>query len=186
MPDVESDVERAGIDRRTLIKRAAAAGAVAWTAPVIIGSVASPAAAITCAGNCVRVRFPPDDTGACNTASVAIDGLCPTTSATCTSTTNIGAGVSYGAVCMTAPGGGGGCATTAPAPTFTLNATSTTCFTTTQASCPAQRQFLAGHARTAAGGCVPGVITGGNSVQFTLPAGTTWSFFQFLIGCSCT
>lgn len=38
---------RSGIDRRTLIKRAAAAGAVAWTAPVIIGSLTSPAAAQT-------------------------------------------------------------------------------------------------------------------------------------------
>jgi hypothetical protein len=40
---------RSGLDRRTLIKRAAAAGAVAWTAPVIIDSLASPAAAATCA-----------------------------------------------------------------------------------------------------------------------------------------
>jgi hypothetical protein len=37
------------LDRRTLIKRAAAAGAVAWTAPVVINSMASPAAAATCA-----------------------------------------------------------------------------------------------------------------------------------------
>jgi hypothetical protein len=34
-----------GIDRRTLIKSAAVAGAAAWTAPVIIDSLASPAAA---------------------------------------------------------------------------------------------------------------------------------------------
>jgi hypothetical protein len=36
-----------GLDRRSLIKRAAAVGAAAWTAPVIIGSLASPAGALT-------------------------------------------------------------------------------------------------------------------------------------------
>jgi hypothetical protein len=40
--------ESRGLDRRTLIKRAAAAGAVAWTAPVVITSMTSPAAAATC------------------------------------------------------------------------------------------------------------------------------------------
>jgi hypothetical protein len=41
------DEERTGIGRRTLIKRAAATGAVAWAAPTIIGSIASPAGAVT-------------------------------------------------------------------------------------------------------------------------------------------
>src|SRR5262245_6663748 len=45
--NAEYDVERPGIDRRTLIKRTAAAGAVAWAAPTIIGSLASPAGAVT-------------------------------------------------------------------------------------------------------------------------------------------
>src|SRR4051812_16211021 len=39
------DVPRKGLDRRTLIKASAAAGAVAWTAPVLIDSLSSPAAA---------------------------------------------------------------------------------------------------------------------------------------------
>jgi hypothetical protein len=48
MSDLEErEVERPGIDRRTLIKRTAVAGAVAWTAPAIIGSLASPAGAVT-------------------------------------------------------------------------------------------------------------------------------------------
>lgn len=47
---------RRGIDRRSLIKRAAAAGAVAWTAPVIFDSLASPAAAGTC-GTIYRVEI---------------------------------------------------------------------------------------------------------------------------------
>ena len=33
---------RRGMDRRTLIKSAAAAGAVAWTAPIVIESLVSP------------------------------------------------------------------------------------------------------------------------------------------------
>lgn len=36
-----------GISRRSLIKRAAAAGAVAWTAPVVIESLTSPAGAVS-------------------------------------------------------------------------------------------------------------------------------------------
>jgi hypothetical protein len=49
-----------GIDRRTLIKGAAAAGVAAWTAPVIIDSLTSPAAAQTVPQGCWRawVLFP--------------------------------------------------------------------------------------------------------------------------------
>jgi hypothetical protein len=46
-PSEDSFVGSRGLSRRTLIKGAAAAGAVAWAAPVIIDSVASPAAAAT-------------------------------------------------------------------------------------------------------------------------------------------
>jgi hypothetical protein len=42
-----SVANQGGMDRRTLIKRAAAAGAVGWTAPMVLGSIASPAAAGT-------------------------------------------------------------------------------------------------------------------------------------------
>jgi len=45
-----------GLDRRDLIRRAVAAGAVAWTAPVLIDSLASPAAAATLTG-CFRAQF---------------------------------------------------------------------------------------------------------------------------------
>ena len=41
----ESTVRRGGMDRRTMIKAAAATGAAAWAAPVIIDSITSPAAA---------------------------------------------------------------------------------------------------------------------------------------------
>jgi hypothetical protein len=46
-PEITESVESRGLDRRTLIKGAAIAGAAAWTAPVIIDSLASPAAAFT-------------------------------------------------------------------------------------------------------------------------------------------
>jgi hypothetical protein len=35
---IDDETHRPGIDRRTVIKRAAAAGAIAWTAPVILDS----------------------------------------------------------------------------------------------------------------------------------------------------
>ena len=42
----ESTVRRGGMDRRTMIKAAAATGAAAWAAPVILDSITSPAAAL--------------------------------------------------------------------------------------------------------------------------------------------
>ena len=46
----ETDVtQESSVGRRAMIKRAAAAGAVAWTAPIIVDSFASPAAAASCA-----------------------------------------------------------------------------------------------------------------------------------------
>ena len=45
MADVEEQGERKGLSRRQMIKASAVAGAAAWTAPVIIDSLASPAAA---------------------------------------------------------------------------------------------------------------------------------------------
>jgi hypothetical protein len=53
----EQDNEQRGVDRRTFIKRAAATGTVAWTAPLIIDSLTSPAAALTCAGECFRFQI---------------------------------------------------------------------------------------------------------------------------------
>ena len=47
-----TDESRAGLDRRSLIKRAAIVGATAWTAPMIVGSIASPAGALTAAAGC--------------------------------------------------------------------------------------------------------------------------------------
>lgn len=179
-----NDVERSGIDRRTLIKRAAVAGAAAWTAPVIIGSFASPAAAITCSSTCFRVTFPADDMGSCNANSVGGVGACPTGTSGpgCTTTTSLPAGTSYGAVCMSASTF---CSSTTGGVIFNLNQTSATCFTA--GTCAPTRRFLAGRAQTAAGGCITGVINAtGSSVTFTLPLGNTWVNFTVVIGCACT
>jgi len=51
-----TDTDAPGLSRRSLIKRAAAAGVVAWTAPVILDSLASPAAAATCS-SCYKFEF---------------------------------------------------------------------------------------------------------------------------------
>jgi hypothetical protein len=47
-----ADEGRPGLSRRNLIKAAGVAGAVAWTAPVIIDSLSSPAAAVTAPTGC--------------------------------------------------------------------------------------------------------------------------------------
>jgi hypothetical protein len=88
MTDVDAyDAERPGIDRRTIIKRAAATGAVAWTAPMILGSMASPAGAIT-AGPCDFYVFRMQREGGSGNCGAAIASLatCPTPTITGAST----------------------------------------------------------------------------------------------------
>ena len=183
MSDLESpEADQPGIDRRTLIKRAAVAGAAAWTAPVILGSVASPAAAITCASTCFRVTFPADNNGACNAPSVAVTGACPTGTVGpgCTTTTDLPAGTSYASACITAPGF---CAnTTNFTGPFTLN-TSGTCI----AGCNPNRQFLAARALTNTGNCVLPNTANSSPTQIVWfrPANETWVNFTFVIGCAC-
>jgi hypothetical protein len=59
--------DSATIDRRTMIKRAAAASALTWTAPLVIDSLASPAAAATAPPiGCVTLLF---NGGNCNHTS---------------------------------------------------------------------------------------------------------------------
>jgi hypothetical protein len=182
--DLDSqDVERPGIDRRSLIKRAAATGAIAWTAPLILDSLASPAAALTC-GACFRVTFPPDDTGPnfCDAPSVAVSGTCPAgTVAGCSTPTNLAPGTSYSAACITPPSFCG--VTTNFTGPFVLN-TSTACI----AGCNTPRQFLAAGALTSTGNCVapnPSFSTS-TSITWFRPEGQNWASFTFVIGCVCS
>jgi hypothetical protein len=52
----EAPAERRGIDRRTLIKGAAVVTAVGWTAPIIVDSLTSPAAALSAGCHELRVN----------------------------------------------------------------------------------------------------------------------------------
>src|SRR4051812_2077926 len=51
MADVVEQGEGRGLSRRQMIKASAVAGAAAWTAPVIIDSLASPASALSAGGS---------------------------------------------------------------------------------------------------------------------------------------
>ena len=76
---------RQGLSRRDMIKASAAAGAAAWTAPVIIDSLSSPAAAVT--HICSFYIFRMTDNGSSGTCSIVIDaGVCPTPTITGAST----------------------------------------------------------------------------------------------------
>jgi hypothetical protein len=60
MADVEEQGKRKGLSRRQMIKASAAAGAAAWTAPIIIDSVSSPALGATasgCSGSSVTLSW---------------------------------------------------------------------------------------------------------------------------------
>lgn len=70
---------RAPIDRRALIRRAAIAGAVAWTAPIIIESVVSPAGALTVGCGCYKAVL-----DASCTPTFQNNNDCSPTSALCT------------------------------------------------------------------------------------------------------
>jgi hypothetical protein len=61
----DDDARRRGLSRRRMIKASAVAGAAAWTAPVIIDSLASPAAAASgCTGNKYYMKLVGRGTGA--------------------------------------------------------------------------------------------------------------------------
>jgi hypothetical protein len=88
--EIRTAAEQGGFDRRTMIKRAAAVGAGVWAAPVIIDSLASPAAAFTAPSGCHFVIFnnncSPDNQGTpCNniTGCTALPALAGCLSITC-------------------------------------------------------------------------------------------------------
>lgn len=168
-----------GMDRRTLIKRAAATGAVAWTAPVILNSLASPAGAITGVQGCFKFTKGAN-TGACSSVTATFDNTCDVTTTQCTPTTEA-SGVNLSKYCMAATTA---CAPTTATVTFTINA---------GCSCT----FLAARGETnnstnpalGCGGvlCVNGTIAGGGkSVTFTKPGGSMciWVAWNFIVQCT--
>ena len=90
---------RAGVDRRTLITRAAALGAAAWTAPVILDSLASPAGALTPAGCSLYViTWTPTGSGSCDSAPRTIVGSGTCADPTSTTCVNCPTGCTNGTV----------------------------------------------------------------------------------------
>jgi hypothetical protein len=75
--DQTTDTGKSGLDRRTLIKRAAIVGAAAWTAPAIIGSVASPAGAISPSPGCYRLKWTNHDSYTCDRVTTDPPGCTP-------------------------------------------------------------------------------------------------------------
>ncbi len=124
------------LDRRTLIKGAAVAGAVAWTAPVIIDSMASPAAATTTCFNARLENISSAPPGDCAPGGVAGASSCVTTTSTtpngtCSGVTFTNNGDGTWTVCVTRAGcyltsvgsfNGGSCETPC-----TITGTTTTC-----------------------------------------------------------
>ena len=92
-----------GIDRRSLIKRAAIAGGAAWIAPVVIDSIASPAGAVTLSG-CFRM-FSSANNGTWGAWQATQPGgtgpACVPTTAACTATA--GTAASFAAVALPTP-----------------------------------------------------------------------------------
>ena len=156
MPDDLGSDAQLGLDRRAIIKRAAAAGAVAWTAPLLVDSFASPAAAATVAPGCYSVYFPTANT--CGQAA-PVSGVCnpPNFPGTAFPTGFIS--------------GAPGCADNQN-PTFSLAA---------GISCV----FVDGQARQTSGGgtCVAG--TGGGTTAMTFTRTGNWSGLGFRMRVSC-
>lgn len=95
--DASRRAERRGLSRRQMIKASAVAGAAAWTAPVIVDSLTSPAAAASFAecpgqGMFYAVLYAPDADGGLEDRDVPGDGYAivdsPGTSGGSTSCTN--------------------------------------------------------------------------------------------------
>lgn len=156
----------ATIDRRALIRRGIVAGAVAWTAPVIVGSIASPAAAATGAHGCNRIQM----SGA-NCGPMAQDGDClPTGWAGCANTLN------------------SACITSTTGPTCTGAGVSEVFVITGNCSCT----FTAASSRFLIGGVVPScngglggtpVVTP-TTVTFPALGISTYTSFKFVLTCA--
>ena len=88
-PTTETPRSPGGLDRRSLIRRAAVVGAAAWTAPVILGSLASPAGAVTT--DCIRVHIDVSLCGTLPTSASAWTNTCNSSLSTSAITSSCGA-----------------------------------------------------------------------------------------------
>jgi hypothetical protein len=185
----EQDHERRSMERRTLLRRAAVLGVAAWTAPVIVDSLASPAAALSCTGGCFRFQISVttiDCFDVTQTETVSTISPCGTlTAASCASMSNVAPGAAVddfaGGVCTDIPGSQIDCARE----DVTFNFATTFCTWGGGGTCNTPRRLLAAQGNTSTG-CVAGSINAlGSSVTFLLPTGQQFQHFQFIVGCAC-
>lgn len=102
-----SDASRLG--RRALLRRAAIVGGVAWTAPLVVESLASPAGALTLSG-CYRFSVVPTTSGCANApiaSGAAVSCLPNPSPSPCTTITNVTTG-SINTYCLTVTQGWNG------------------------------------------------------------------------------
>ncbi len=157
-PRSEPDA-RPTIDRRRLIRQAAAAGAVAWTTPVIVGSIASPAAAATAASGLNRIQI------GSNCAPMAQSSTCLPTSWATAVNTLIGA-------CITSTTGGlNSCTGFLGAETFIV---------TGGCSCT----FVSARASLTDGTCVAPSTLSAGSVSFPGVFLPVYQQFKFVLSCT--
>lgn len=155
-----------GVDRRTLIRRAAVVGAAAWTAPIVIDSLASPVGALT--GTCSYTQW---DIETCGFDGFTNAQDCvPPALADCTkvNTAPTGFCTSEGGITISCP---------------SVPVGSTALRLTIPAGCTCQ--FVAGAAKgTGTGGCVTGVVSaGGKQLDFLWGSTTTPTRASFQITC---
>ncbi len=148
--------DNGGIDRRTVIKRAAAAGALAWTAPILIDSIASPAAAATAPPvACVTLLF---NGGNCNNTNQGT----PCSIANCTSVNPAPFldCISLSGDCQNGP--------------LTISIVSG-CFCT-----------ITGASAKSGPNCIVPLAQGGSATSVTFPAQSSPGYAQFAINLSCS
>lgn len=208
--DGGESVTARGLDRRSLIKRAAAAGAAAWTAPVILDSLASPAAAGTC-GTIYRVEIRMN-ANCSSTLNIAVGAYVGTRA--CTSSDYAVPPSAYTETVVNLNGNQADCITMSGTCSADGTGTATATLTTTGCTpgapvsgCSTPLRFLgAGQYGLYLGGtqvCLhtpydvdlnpvgPGGITwvGPSTVDFEQPVSDrtdTSGAWQFVVGCSCT
>jgi hypothetical protein len=170
------ETERPGIDRRTLIRRAATTGAIAWSAPMLLDSLRSPAGAITGTPGCYRLTITP---ASCQTGTTAaVDATCPVTTTQCNPTDEL-PGQPFSKYCLSAAS----CSFLPEERTFTIDPG---CSCTFLAINGETNNNMSGESGCG-GPCIGGEITGGGKTAVFLDPGgdnCRWVAWSLIIRCN--